>query len=106
MGWSGALQSAIDGPESRQLFHGEITRTGQRTVIDRRKYVHWKGRRDPARAGHIKGIRTMVQLIEEQGREELSTAQRSASMAGLCSVDHAHNVPPYLGGSGFELGVP
>lgn len=45
----------------------------------------------------------MVQLIEEQGREELSTAQRSAWMARLCSVDHAHNVPPYLGGSGFEL---
>ena len=45
----------------------------------------------------------MVQLIEEQGREELSTAQRSAWMARLCSVDHAYDVPPYLRGSGFEL---
>ena len=98
-----SLQPSIDGPESRQLFYGKVPRTGKRTVIDRGNMPIGKEEEVLSRAVHIEDIRAMVQLIEEQGREELSTPQRPAWMTRLCSVNHANNVPPYLSSGGFEL---
>ena len=97
------LQARVELAEGLQLFQWEVAVARQHAVEHRTDVAVAEEEEVLADAVHGEIFRIMAHLVEVQCDEEVRATERTAGVAALAAVYHAHNVAAHLAGDGLEL---